>query len=216
MTIYEAISKVMAEVGAIGKDHKNDQQNFNFRSVEDVYNRVQPLFVRHGVFSVPNVVNSERHEGRTKAGGVMHYSILTVEYEFFANDGTSVKATVVGEGLDSGDKASNKAMAAAHKYAIAQVLNIPYAMIDPDASSPDWIDQKDFRDRFDQVKNAWFKEHRNSVGTSLVERREAFCEWVKEQTGRDFAADNWRNWTAEDFAALEADPTEREFERAME
>ena len=32
---------------------------------------------------------------------------------------------VIGEGMDSGDKASNKAMSVAHKYAIMQLLSIP-------------------------------------------------------------------------------------------
>ena len=34
--IYKAISNVMSEIGAIGKDKKNQQQNFMYRGVDDV------------------------------------------------------------------------------------------------------------------------------------------------------------------------------------
>jgi hypothetical protein len=56
---------------------------------------------------------------------VLIYRVLKIRYDFFARDGSSVSATVMGEGMDSGDKASNKAMAVAHKYALLQILSIP-------------------------------------------------------------------------------------------
>src|SRR5690606_6278200 len=53
---------------------------------------------------------------------------------FHATDGSSVSTEVEGEGMDSGDKSSNKAMAVAHKYAILQAFCIPTEdMPDPDA-----------------------------------------------------------------------------------
>ena len=55
-------------------------------------------------------------------------------YRFVATDGSQVSCVVEGEGMDSGDKASNKAMAVAHKYALLQVLMIPTEeQKDPDA-----------------------------------------------------------------------------------
>ena len=64
--------------------------------------------------------------------------MLKVRYTFYAEDGTSVSAVVIGEGMDSGDKASNKAMAIAMKYAFFQVFCIPTEeMKDPDAETPE-------------------------------------------------------------------------------
>jgi hypothetical protein len=60
---------------------------------------------------------------------------LKIQYRFYADYGSSVEAVVIGEGMDSGDKASNKAMSIAHKYAFFQVFCIPteeVAASDPD------------------------------------------------------------------------------------
>ena len=60
-----------------------------------------------------------------------------MKYTFYAEDGSSVSAVVQGEGMDSADKSSNKAMSVAFKYACFQVLCIPTEeMKDPDAETP--------------------------------------------------------------------------------
>lgn len=50
---------------------------------------------------------------------------MTVTYNFTAADGSSVASKVVGEAFDFGDKATNKAMSAAHKYLLLQTFLIP-------------------------------------------------------------------------------------------
>lgn len=138
MGIYEKISNVMRDIGAIGKDRRNTQQNFNYRGVEDVMNVLQPLLVKNGLFLVPEVMEHTREERQTKTGGNLIYSILKVKYTVFASDGSRVDTTVIGEGMDSADKASNKAMSAAFKYACFQLFCIPTEeMNDPDSESPE-------------------------------------------------------------------------------
>ena len=56
----------------------------------------------------------------TKNNGMLLYSIVTMEYTMYAQDGSSITGQPVGEGMDSGDKASNKAMAVALKYFLLQ------------------------------------------------------------------------------------------------
>jgi hypothetical protein len=134
----------MREVDAIAKERTNTQQGFKFRGIDDVYNAIHPLFAKHGVFTVPTVGEERSEERTTKSGGALIYRILKMSYEFFAEDGSSVKATVVGEGMDSGDKASNKAMAVAHKYALLQILCIPTEdMPDPDQTTPPEVKPKE-------------------------------------------------------------------------
>lgn len=138
--IYEAIPKIMDEIGHIGKDKKNTQQNFMFRGIDQVMNTMKPLLAKHGVFVVPEVTNTIREERTTKSGSNLIYTMHTINYHFVANDGSEVVATVVGEGMDSADKSSNKAMAVAFKYACFQVFCIPteeMAKDDPDAYSPE-------------------------------------------------------------------------------
>jgi hypothetical protein len=136
MKIYQAICDIMSEVGAIGKDKKNVQQNFMYRGIDDVMNALQPLLVKHRVFAVPEILSQQREERQTKTGGNLIYSICNIKYTFYADDGSSISATVIGEGMDSGDKATNKAMAIAMKYACFQVFCIPTEeMQDPDKES---------------------------------------------------------------------------------
>ena len=138
MTIHEAIPKIMADIGAIGKGQKNKQQGFKYRGIDDVMNALQPVLREHGVFIVPEVLHQEREERQTKSGGNLIYSICTIKYTFFSTDGTSISAVVIGEGMDSGDKATNKAMAIAFKYACFQVFCIPTEeMKDPDSETPE-------------------------------------------------------------------------------
>lgn len=136
--IFKKISDIMKQIGAIGKDRKNQQQGFNFRGIDDVYNELHPRLAEHGVFSTTEVME-ERREDRTSAkGSALIYVILKIKYTFFAEDGSFVHVVVIGEGMDSGDKASNKAMAIAHKYALLQLFAIPTQEAkDPDGESHD-------------------------------------------------------------------------------
>lgn len=137
MNIYEAITSIMSEGYAIAKNKRNTQQGFQYRGIDDVMNTFQPLLAKYRVFLVPEVLEQQRHERVTKDGKTLLYSILRMKYTFCAEDGSSVSAVVVGEGMDSGDKASNKAMAVAMKYAMFQVFCIPTEeMPDPDEDTP--------------------------------------------------------------------------------
>lgn len=138
--IYESIAAVMDEIGVISKDKFNSQQKFNYRGVDDVMNALSPAFIKHRLFMVPEVLEQSRERRLSNKGGELIYSICKVRYTFYAEDGSNVQAVVIGEGMDSGDKASNKAMAVAFKYACFQVFCIPTeemaeadaALVDPD------------------------------------------------------------------------------------
>jgi hypothetical protein len=136
MEIYKKISLIMKEIEAIKKDKTNAIQKFKFRGIDDVYKALNPLLKEHGVFSVPTVLEQVREERQSHGGGALKYSILKIKYTFYAEDGSSIECVVIGEGMDSGDKASNKAMSIAHKYAYLQIFSIPTEdAIDPDSES---------------------------------------------------------------------------------
>ena len=135
--IFETINAVMAEIGAIGKDSQNKQQGFMYRGVDAVMNALNPAFIKHKLFVTPEVISQKREERVTEKGKNLIYSILLVKYTFYAEDGSSVFVIVPGEGMDSGDKASNKAMSSAFKYACFQVFcTATEEMKDPDAETP--------------------------------------------------------------------------------
>ena len=138
MNIYESITKIMEDIPAIGKDQTNKTQGFKYRGIDDVMNALQPLLSKNKVFIVPQILEQNREERTTNKGGNLIYSICKIKYIFYAEDGTSVEAITIGEGMDSGDKATNKAMAIAMKYALFQVFCIPTEeMKDPDGETPE-------------------------------------------------------------------------------
>ena len=137
-SIYENIGNIMKDLDAIKKDKRNNMQGFMFRGIDDVYNSLHPLLAKYGVFSVPTVLSEKTEERTTKKGSNLIYRILTIKYTFYSTDGTSLEAVVIGEGMDSGDKAANKAMAVGHKYALMQIFSIPTEdMVDPDSETPE-------------------------------------------------------------------------------
>jgi len=135
--IFKQIPKAMKKIEFISKDKKNQAQGYSFRGIDDVYNELHQILVDCEIFTVPNVL-SERHEERRSAkGAVLIYRIFKIMYTFYASDGSNVSASVMGEGMDGGDKASNKAMAVAHKYTLLQVFAIPTDdPKDPEVDSP--------------------------------------------------------------------------------
>lgn len=138
--IYEAICGVMADVGVVKKGKKNTQQNFMYRGIDEVMTALNPAMVKNNVFAVPEVTEEIREERTTKNGGMLFYTRLKITYRFYTTDGSFVEAKVIGEAMDSGDKATNKAMSIAYKYACFQVFSIPTEEIaDPDGETPEPI-----------------------------------------------------------------------------
>ncbi len=123
--IFAAMVKAMGNIGHIGKDRKNTQQNYSFRGIDDLYNAVHPALIDAQIFICPSVTNREHQERQSNSGGVLFYETLTVEHKFYAIDGSFVTVTTMGSAMDSGDKAVNKAMSAAMKYALLEAFCIP-------------------------------------------------------------------------------------------
>lgn len=129
MKVYQAINAVQAalSVDGIGKTRRNTQgSGYNFRGIDDVYNALSPLLAKHGLVIVPRMLARTCEERASKAGGALFYVTVEAEFDFVsAEDGSKATARTFGEAMDSGDKATNKAMSAAYKYAAFQTFAIP-------------------------------------------------------------------------------------------
>lgn len=136
--IYEAISNVMADIGAVGKNNTNQFDKYKFRGIDDVMNALYPAMVKNHVFITPEVLESSREERASKDGKTMMYTILKIKYTFYTDDGSNVECVVIGEAMDRSDKSTNKAMSAGFKYACFQTFCIPTEeMQDADLDSPE-------------------------------------------------------------------------------
>lgn len=129
MSVYKAINAVQAELAKTGilKSRRNTQgSGYNFRGIDDVYNAIAPLLAQHGLCILPRILARTCDERQTQKGGAIFY--VTVEAEFdlvCAEDGSKHTVRTFGEAMDMSDKATNKAMSAAYKYAAFQTFAIP-------------------------------------------------------------------------------------------
>jgi len=136
--IYKAIPAIMKEIPFIDKGRKNVSQHYSFRGIDDVYNVVNPILSKHKVFMRAEILNEKRTERPSKSGAIMAFVQVKTRYYFVAEDGSSVPTDSLGEGMDSGDKATAKAMSICQKYAILQVFCVPTSdSKDPENDNPE-------------------------------------------------------------------------------
>jgi hypothetical protein len=172
--VYGAIAAVMLDMSreGIAKDKKNAAQGYKFRGIDDVYNALSPVLAKHQLVMLPKVLNRDVVERQSKGGGAMFYVTVEVEFSLVsAEDGSEHVIKTYGEAMDSADKATNKAMSAAFKYAAMQAFCIPTeGDNDTDAATPQVlsaeqqainhldacaIDASIFKDAWLKNKDAW-------------------------------------------------------------
>jgi hypothetical protein len=132
------ICSVMGEIGDIPKNGWNAAQKYSFRKIEDVTVRVRDVMHAHGLVCLPiasELVESVPYE--TEKGKRAHSILVLQTYAFVSVDDDSDRVLVqmLGEGADSLDKATTKALTGAYKYALLQSFAIGEGGDDPDGSS---------------------------------------------------------------------------------
>lgn len=144
--VYAAISAVTAAMAkeGISKSRNNAGQGYKFRGIDDVYNAISSHLAACQLCMLPYVVSREMLERETKNGGVSTYVVLTVDFTFVsAADGSTHTIRTMGEAMDTADKATNKAMSAAMKYACLMAFQIPTeGDSDADGSHPEKATRK--------------------------------------------------------------------------
>lgn len=203
--VYGVIAKVSEELAKAGiaKDRKNSQQNYSFRGIDDVYNALAPILAKHGLVILPRIVSRSVTERETRNGTALFYVTVEAEFDFVAAvDGSRHTVRIYGEAMDSGDKATNKAMSAAYKYAAFQTFCIPTeGDNDADATTHDvagktqapdmpegfndwWSDMVSAADNgIKALKDAWGKsarEYRDYVNTAKRREWEAIKDKAKK------------------------------------
>lgn len=138
--VFAAISAISAELATVGiaKTRSNKDQGYKFRGIDDVYNVLAPLLSKNRLVILPQVLERTERETQSKSGGKLNYVVLKVQYSFVhTEDCSTFNVVSIGEGMDSSDKATNKAFSAAHKYALLQAFAIPVeGTPDADENSP--------------------------------------------------------------------------------
>lgn len=171
--IHTALNNVMRDVGAVKKNDRNDVQKFMFRGVDAVVNAVYPALLEHGVTVQPNVRSYDYgtvEVGQGERRKPMGHARVVVEYTFTSTeDGSAVTASAAGEAMDSGDKATPKAMSVALRTALLQSLMLPTDEPEPDAHTYERSAADPIVEARVAVANAW-KANRGEFDKDAVTR----------------------------------------------
>ena len=165
--VYTAITAIIADLAreGIGKTKKNEQQGYRFRGIDQFFNALAPLLAQHKLCVLPRCLSREMHERQNQKGTTLFYVTVAVEFDFVSSiDGSMHKVgPFYGEAMDSGDKATNKAMSAAFKYAVMESFCVPVEgqQLDADAESPEPISDEAVAAR--QVLEAAAKEGKDKL-----------------------------------------------------
>lgn len=135
--IFKKMALILKDIEPIKKEKTNTQgQGFKYRGIDDVLNALHDSFAKNEVFITTEVINRTETERISKSGGALFYVTSRIKFTFFTTDGSSVSSIVDGTAMDSGDKADNKCLSIALKYALLQAFLIPTEeMKDPDSET---------------------------------------------------------------------------------
>lgn len=128
MIVYQKIAAVQSALAKTGiaKSGRNSGQGYDFRGIDQVYAALAPLLAEHGLCILPRMVAREVVERASTKGGALFNVTVEAEFDFVAaEDGSRHLVRTFGEAMDSADKATNKAMSAAYKYAALMTFAIP-------------------------------------------------------------------------------------------
>ena len=129
MSVAQKLNQVMQTVSNIAKDGINKQQHYTYLSEEAIVNELHQAFTDAGLTIRPMQTELVAEGDYVTSGGtIMHMVRLAVTYQLIDKDDKDEPdgrlVQVIGEGSDPMDKAVNKAMTAAYKYALRQTCMI--------------------------------------------------------------------------------------------
>lgn len=143
--ILAAVAAVMRAVTYVPKAGQYDDgrsTKYAFRKFEDTAAALGNAFREHEIFVQSEILSRTTDTDKKPYGKGDGYTLwtqvfVTVRYSFTSLvDGSRLEVSAIGEGKDSSDKASAKAMTMAMKSALTQGFMIATDDPDPDASRP--------------------------------------------------------------------------------
>ena len=133
--IDEAMVAIYGETGYVQK-RDGGKLGYTYAGIGDIIYEIRPSMLKYGVtMRTVGIRNVTREVFETSKGGRMNRTTLEAVVRFtHGPSGTFVDCEAIGEGMDTGDKSSNKAMTGAFKYALLQGFAIETGD-DPDDTS---------------------------------------------------------------------------------
>jgi hypothetical protein len=123
-----AVLEVMAAVPYVKKSGKveigNTGRSYSYAGEADLIAKLRPAMLAAGLSMTPEDMSVVLHEQYATKYGSMNRVVVKVAYRLSHTSGQSKTVVALGEGADSGDKSTPKAMTCAMKYALRQAFGI--------------------------------------------------------------------------------------------
>ena len=178
MNIYEKMSAITREIADVAKNLEveiNERTKYKAVGEYDVLKAVKPIEHKYGVYSFPahrEIVESGEIVNSTKYGEKRSLFVrIEVIYRFVNVEKPEeyVEVFSYGDGVDSQDKASGKAMTYADKYALLKAYKIQTGE-DPDAEGSNELLEKNLsKDLASDSEKATFRALCGKAGVDPVE-----------------------------------------------
>lgn len=153
MNIFQKMSAITQEISTVAKNLQVGEGKNQYKAVgeADVLAAVKPVEAKHGVYSYPysrEIVESGEMIATTKYGERKSlYLRLKTIYRFvnMENPDEYIDITTYGDGVDSQDKATGKAMTYSDKYALLKAYKIQTGD-DPDQNASETLNSVNRRE----------------------------------------------------------------------
>ena len=126
--VYRAINSIAAAMARDGipKAHINSQDQYSYRSIDDVLGRLAPLLAKYRLCVLPRLLKRESMDRLGDYQTVVTSVHVLIAYDLVSSrDGSRHTIRASGEALDCSDKATAKAASAAYKSAMLQTFCVP-------------------------------------------------------------------------------------------
>lgn len=137
LNIFEKMAMITAEIGVVEKNldvPTGGKKSYKAVSERDVIDAVKPIEAKYRVYSYPasrqvidrdTLVKESEYQGQVTRANILFMRVETV-YRFVNIDKPAeyIETTVYGDGIDTGDKATGKAMTYADKYALMKAYKL--------------------------------------------------------------------------------------------
>jgi hypothetical protein len=203
LSVQAAISKVMRDMPAIGKDSTapGSMGGFAFRGIEQITTALRPVMAAVGVVIIPQAqtIVIDPSPGQKEA-----WQDVMVKFDWLivGPDGSSFTASTYGIGRDHTDKGANKAQSQAFKYLLMGLFCISDAASDGDGHDYSQSERNDQPPVVPAPPSAAQVETdalllRLSTFSNRPDEKETIKLWAdafgkKLNGGALFASDEWR------------------------
>lgn len=191
-SLNEAMLAIMEEVDYIKRKGHNTAQNFKYASAEQIIHEIREAALKHGVRIAAGYSDAvELPAGETKNGSAM-YRVRVKGVLDLIHDQERESHAFYGEGADTGDKATAKALTACLKQGLRQVFLIETGDDDPDKANPEG------KESFEEIMAAMPKKQAEEITDGFG--------WLKKRKFEDLSKPAFRNAVMQVIEANERDP----------